>query len=83
MGWEAVTYLDQVGAYHRDKRRVVLHHRGKTHSHLGLAESSSLEHHLRLLTPGNKEAVVFHSGHHIIYLLHGIPEESRMDSKEP
>lgn len=79
--WEAVPHLDQVGANCCYKWCVVLNHRWKTHSQLDLAESSSLEHHIRFLTPGNKEAVVFHPCHHVIYLLHRIPGESRMERK--
>lgn len=82
-GLEAVTCLDQVGAYCGNEGGVALHNRWKAHSQFGLAESGSLEHHFRLLTPGNKEAVVFHPSNHVIYLLHGKPEESRMERKEP
>lgn len=59
-----------MGAYCSDKRGVVLYHRWKAHSKLGLAEPQSLKHHVRLLTPGDKEAIVFHTSHYFINLLH-------------
>lgn len=65
-----VMYLHQVGANHCNERCVVLYHRRKTHSQFSFAESCTLEYHVRLLTPGNKEAVVFHFSYNIIDLRH-------------
>lgn len=73
LGLVTVTYLHQVGANRCDEWCVVLYHRRKTHSQFSLAESCTLEHHVRLLTPGNKEAVVFHFSYNIIDLRHWIP----------
>lgn len=70
--------LDQVGAYNGDEGGVALHHRWEAHSEFGLAESSSLEHYIRLLAPGDKEAVVFHACYHVIHLLHGIPNDASL-----
>lgn len=77
-----VPHLDQVWAHHCNEWRVVLRHWGESHSKLGLTESRALEHHIRLLTPGNKEAVVLHTSYHFIDLLHGIPGE-RASSEKP
>lgn len=70
-----VRYLNQVGSHCGDEGGVVLHHGGEAHHQLGLAEPGAPEHHVGLLTPGDKVAVVFHLGHHVIDLLHGIPAE--------
>lgn len=70
-----VPHLDQMWAHRCNEWGVSLHHWGEPHSKLGLTETSALEHHFRLLTPGDKEAVILHSSYHIIDLLHGIPGE--------
>lgn len=75
LGQRTAAHLDQVWGHHADQGGVGLHHRGEAHHQPGLTEAATLEHHLRLLTPGNKVVVVLHLGHHLVDLLHGEPAE--------
>lgn len=68
-------HLDQMWPHRCNEWGVSLHHWGEPHSQLGLTETSALEDHIGLLTPGDKEAVILHTSYNFIDLLHGIPGE--------
>lgn len=67
-------YLHQMGAHCCNERRVILHHGRKAHRKFGLTETRTAEHNIGALAPGHKVKIVFDLGHHVIHLLHGIPE---------